>query len=468
MGTEYTKTLAKYAVDLKYEDLPEEVVEQVKKITLHTVGVSLASVVTGDVKNAMRMVREKGGTPQATVWGSDGLKVPVDEAVFVTGTEADTLDWEDCTWTGHASAGTIPTAFAIGEVEDSTGKEYIEAVVATYEVYQRIAMGIQPARESFPLLGTGPHMDWGLVLWQIFSSGIAAGKLMGMDEEQMAANISACCYNTPLCTGKINCGDIYHYAFGHSARAAVYTAQLVMSQPRIEYCLDALDEPDAFWRQVSDHVEWDWFDRNLGSEYLIMETLLKHWPANIWVQGPIECLHNLHEKYGFSADDVAKVELTPSMDIYSRVRPRPYQFMFAQYTASHCLAAYLNDPQPSADWFSEENRAADSRVAELEKLVELKEPKAGAMDGFLTFMDGTFPEFTVTVTLKNGEVLTESLRHPKGHPRNPFSMQEERDFFMYTAAPIVGEEKAKAFVEAIDDLENVGSIRDLIPLLCVD
>ena len=467
MATEYTKKLGKYAVDLKFSDLPPEVIEQVKKITLHTVGVSIASIDTYDVQNAIRMVTEKGGTPQATVWGTKGLKVPLDEAVFVTGTQADTLDWEDCTWTGHASAGAIPTAFAVGEMNHKSGREYIEAVVAAYEVYQRIAMGIQPARESFPLLGSGPHMDWGLVLWQIFAASIAAGKLMDMDEEQMTANISASCYNTPLCTGKINCGDIYHYAYGHSAKAAVYTAQLVLSTPRIEYCLDALDEPDAFWRQCSDHVEWDWFDRNLGSEYLIMETLLKHWPANIWVQGPVEAMHELYTKHPFDVDDVEKITLSPQMDIYSRVRPRPYQFMFAQYTASHCLAAYLNDPDASADWFSDENRAG-GRVAEIESKIELLEPKMGAMDAFLEFFDGTFPEFTVTVKLKNGEEYVEKLRYPKGHPRNQFSLDEERAFFKHITTPFLGEEKANAFVAAIDDLENVADIGELIPLLCID
>ena len=41
--TNYTRRLAEYAVSLDFSDLPEEVVERVKMMTLHTLGVSLAA-----------------------------------------------------------------------------------------------------------------------------------------------------------------------------------------------------------------------------------------------------------------------------------------------------------------------------------------------------------------------------------------------------------------------------------------
>lgn len=39
----YTRTLADYAARLEYEDLPREVIEQAKLLTLHTLGVALAA-----------------------------------------------------------------------------------------------------------------------------------------------------------------------------------------------------------------------------------------------------------------------------------------------------------------------------------------------------------------------------------------------------------------------------------------
>ena len=89
---QYTRLLGKYASELKYEDLPAEVIEQAKKITLHTIAVAIASMNVPTAQKAVEMVRRKGGTPEATVWGTD-LKVPVEEAGFANGTTADTLDW---------------------------------------------------------------------------------------------------------------------------------------------------------------------------------------------------------------------------------------------------------------------------------------------------------------------------------------------------------------------------------------
>ena len=41
--TKYTQNLADYAVDINFDDLPEEVIERVKMLTLHTLGVALAA-----------------------------------------------------------------------------------------------------------------------------------------------------------------------------------------------------------------------------------------------------------------------------------------------------------------------------------------------------------------------------------------------------------------------------------------
>ena len=117
------------------------------------------------------MVYAKGGVGEATVWGSDGKKVPAREAAFANGAISDIMDWEDCHWTGHASAGAVPVALAMGEKLKLSGKDYMTAVVAGFEGYTRIAMAVQPSKE---FLKVGSR--WGLVSWQIFAASLAAAK----------------------------------------------------------------------------------------------------------------------------------------------------------------------------------------------------------------------------------------------------------------------------------------------------
>ena len=167
-GTNYTQKLADYAVNLKCENLPEDVIQRAKMFTLHTIGVSLAAAPIDLTKSSIDVARiaNNGTGGDASVWVG-GEKMSMANAAFANGTIADMLDWEDCAWTGHPSAGVIPVAMAVAEAKKKSGKEYLEAVVAGYEVYQRVAMAVQPGP------GFDHNQGWALCNWQIFATWTA-------------------------------------------------------------------------------------------------------------------------------------------------------------------------------------------------------------------------------------------------------------------------------------------------------
>ena len=100
----HTQQLASYAHNLRFEDLPLEVIEQAKLLTLHVIGVSLAGRQTRQGSDAVRLALAMGGeSAEATIWG-ERSRVSASQAAFANGTLADVLDWEDCSWTGHPSA----------------------------------------------------------------------------------------------------------------------------------------------------------------------------------------------------------------------------------------------------------------------------------------------------------------------------------------------------------------------------
>ena len=57
----YTKDIAEYVVNLKYDDLPEEVVNQTKMLFLHVIGVSLAAVPHSMGKDAINLAKNYVG-----------------------------------------------------------------------------------------------------------------------------------------------------------------------------------------------------------------------------------------------------------------------------------------------------------------------------------------------------------------------------------------------------------------------
>ncbi len=68
----YTQALADYIVNLKYKDLPKEVIQQAKLITLHTVGVALASYPTEQAKKAIALAKGWGGGKKESTLFGDG------------------------------------------------------------------------------------------------------------------------------------------------------------------------------------------------------------------------------------------------------------------------------------------------------------------------------------------------------------------------------------------------------------
>jgi 2-methylcitrate dehydratase PrpD len=63
----HTAALSDYTTSVRFEDLPAEVVEQAKQLTLHVLGVSLAGLDMPQAPKVTAFVQNKGGGPEATV-----------------------------------------------------------------------------------------------------------------------------------------------------------------------------------------------------------------------------------------------------------------------------------------------------------------------------------------------------------------------------------------------------------------
>jgi|TARA_B100000929_G_scaffold199250_1_gene158213 2-methylcitrate dehydratase PrpD len=467
---DYTSVLSNYTAEVQFDDLPVEVVTQAKQLTLHVLGVSLASLPMDQADKVTRLVQSKGGVPESTVWGSDGRKVPADEAALANGTLADLLDWEDCSWTGHPSAGAIPVGFAMAEKLNSSGADYLTSVVVAYEVYQRIAMAVQPAPERW-----GSGKGWGLVSWQLYAPTIAAAKLMGLDSDAVAKALGAAYYQVIITTAKhtgggdVGASDIYHYAHGFCNRNGICAA--VMAELGFDGMTDSLDGPNGLWAQVSDQVEWSWHDRELGSRYLIMETLYKHWPANMWIQGPLDALDELCREHDLGPEQVEHIEhidVSPTISMIMENTTGRYDGVLdAQFHLPYCFAAFLLDRDPGHHWFDADHRA-DPAIRQLASRVTSSGELLTPFEAFEIFWTGSFPEVMVTVTLDDGRVLSHNLRYPKGHPRNPFSWEETEDLFRYTVKHVLDQPAADRIIQLVRDLEQQSDLHELASLLMVE
>ncbi|MGZ5138473.1 MAG: hypothetical protein ACXWCX_11770, partial [Burkholderiales bacterium] len=70
----------------------------------------------------------------------------------------------------------------------------------------------------------------------------------------------------------------------------------------------------------------------------------------------------------------------------------------------------------------------------------------------------------MTVTLRDGRTLTSQVDYPKGSIQNPMSDEEMRAKFQSLAVPVIGEKRAAALAEQVQDLEKVANVSELMKL----
>ncbi|MDR1753312.1 MAG: MmgE/PrpD family protein [Eubacterium sp.] len=456
--TEHTKALSEYAVNLKYDNIPPDVIERVKLMTLHTLGSSLAAASVDLTKKAIESGRLMSNAGKSTTWVG-GAKMSAIAAAFVNGTLADMLDWEDCSWAGHPSAGTFPAAIAVAEELGSRGKTYLESVVAGLEVYIRAAMAVQPPRNF------NHNQGWGLTSWQIIAATVPAAKLMNMDVNMtnqaygMAAIYTTISSN--LSQGTMS--NAYHYEHGINAMAGVlaaYNAKLGLDNLQ-----GAFDVPYAWVEKLTTEPKREWFIKDLD-EFLLMKILIKHWPANMWVQTPVEIVGELAEKHRINPDNISEILVNPPTQFRMHFYNEGFSsLMEAQFSMPYCIAAILLDPKPGANWYTREMMNNKKLLELASKVKSGSDPEHTLQESFNMYVDGDFPEKTVTITMKDGTKYTGTKAGHKGHPEDMLTRNEFFDLFRHNASAVMTENKANKIIDYIMNLEDVKNMSNFGELL---
>ena len=438
--TTYTQELSEYAEQLSYEDIPPEVVERAKMILLQTIGAALAAKETPIAEKAVKMAREANGGPggPATVWGMDEKMAAVN-AALVLGTISDALDWEDCSVTGHPSAGVIPAAVIASEVLHKSGKELLTAVVAGYEVYQRVALAGRSSIASYNIFGILPVLM----------------KLLDLPEEKMnqAFGVGTACAIIPANVHEITMSDSLNYLYGYRMENCVTMIKTALNG--IENMEDAFDDPTAYLVHCG-YQEPEWLTKELGTHWMMMDMLLvKHWPANVFVQTYAELASRLVTKYSFNPDEVEEIIIRPSVAFRHWYSETGYKSLTqAQFSIPYVTACAMYHPEPGALWYQPETMKDGRIIALMNKVKADGFVKMSGMKFIKDLIDGRHPEKFMIVRLKDGTEYTEgAFTHP-GHPRYMLTRDEFKERFRLETKNILSKEKTEGAIACICHLEE--------------
>ena len=170
-------TLSDYAVSISYEKLPESVTHQVRQRFIDTMWCAMGSYMMIPSKIARAHALEVTSTPGSTVLGSRHKSAP-ELAAFANAVMARYFDFNDKSEArkgGHPSDNILPV-LAAAEYAGADMRSAIAGIVLVYEVQERVGDACSH------MIDTG----WDYVLYVALASAAGAGRVMGLNKEQMA------------------------------------------------------------------------------------------------------------------------------------------------------------------------------------------------------------------------------------------------------------------------------------------
>lgn len=285
--------LTDLAMDIRFEDLPAEVVSKTTEIFFDSLSCGIGGRGCLAAQVAAEFPAGQGGDGQGSILGLH-RRCPPDLAAFWNTAMIRYLDHNDLMSAGHPS-DIVGALLAVGSAVGASGKQVLSAMVIAYEVFGRIGDKILLER---------PTLDQGYAV--TIATAAAACHLLGADREHMrhAISIAATSSVALRATRSGMLSDYKGVATSLSTRDGVFIAYLTRTG------LTGPEAPFEGRHGILELVEGEAGPLELegAGRFLILETCLKYFPTAYNMQPSVWAGLKLRELLG-GPDRLASVVL---------------------------------------------------------------------------------------------------------------------------------------------------------------
>lgn len=422
--------LAAFAASLSWDGLPETVQQAAAYRALDLISVALGAV--GDplverMKQALRALDPENRRTGVALLGQPlEERWPVTEAAMLDAMLAHTLELDDVHPGSktHISSSMIPAAWCLGHALGSTGKNFLTALVAGYEVAHRVGMAF----------GVAAHRKRG---WHAtatcgtFGVAAACAHLLGLDAEGTASALGLAGSQTTGVWAFL--GDGTNSKVLNPGQAAMtglrctYLARYGMQGP--VHVLEA--EDGGLLNAMSDGGHLEKLTEGLGTTWEILNMDMKPYPccrsAHAGIDGALslrkailgEGMLPLADAEQRILDSVVSLEAETYKIGYQQCAVsdgclHPQNPLDAKFSLPFTLAGALVLGQVDQSLFTPE-KVADPAIQTMLGRIRVRE----AAD-----LTAAYPghwSCRVKVQLKDGRVLGQFIQDPTGSYRKPLS-----------------------------------------------
>ena len=448
-----TRTLAEFVANLRYEDLPQAVVEQAGRIVIDTVGCAISAWTEDPAKAhlALEVARLYGSDDGASVIGSAGTRSQPAFAALANGILANAADNDDTHKRAliHTGSVVVPPALALAQTERLCGRDLIVALVAGYEVAVRVGMAVMPTHyrywHSTATNGT-------------FGAAATAAKALALDADGVQralglAGTQAAGLNTFFESGDMT-KSIHPGKAAFNGILSAQLARLGATSP-----LAILEHPRGYLNAFSTEPRPEKLVEGLGTNWEILQNGFKYFPSILASHAPIQATLALVHKHGIDPAQIARI----TNETYNTVKTHfsnkdVSTVMAARVSVPYCMAIAAIDGKLTQAQFSP-SRINDPRLREVLASTEvIADPELNKL------YPDKFPA-RVTITLKNGASFAETVLFPKGDPQDPLSAAEIEAKFRENVSATFTPGRTDKLLRAIHSLTEARNVDAVSALL---
>jgi 2-methylcitrate dehydratase PrpD len=441
-----TEKMAKYAADLKYEDIPDKVLGTVKALILDYVSCAFGGMQTESGRIAAEFAREFAERGRCTVIGFGYPSAPYN-AAFANAIMAHSTEMDDTDVLAYFHTGpeVVSSALAAAEWVKASGKEFLVGITVGSEILNRISEATNPS-----LRNRGFHTT---PTCGVFGAGAAAGRIMGFDEMKMVSVLGLSGAQASGLMEMYGPSMAKRFNPGPPARNGVTAALFV--ERGFTGAETILEGQRGFCRAFSDQVVLERLTDNLGKDFRL-PIEYKPYACARPIHNAIDCALQIRERYSPDPNQIASllVKRHPEWGTRYHYIREPRTFHEAQMSLPFSVAVALVVGKAFVDQYSDEN-LKNPVIMRLARITEIED-------------DPSLPRGVschMVVKMTDGKSMEVQVDYPKGSLQNPMSEAERYAKFEGLSHKILKDEQRKAIVEKISSLEKVKAIGEFASLL---
>jgi 2-methylcitrate dehydratase PrpD len=451
-----------HLIRARYEDLSPQVIEMVKITILDTMGAALAGSSSDAGRGIARIAQRYGGGTGTTLVVHGG-KIALPMAVLANGIMARCreLDGTHESGGGHVGVCIVPAAFAIAESAMSpvSGKDLMLGIALGVDMLCRLRMGA----------GKSKAIGWMAETMAPMSVAAMGSKLLRLPEDQMLDAIGVA---YALCSGNVQPTVEGAWSLWVPAGTAASSGVLAIDMaregfqgPRNPLC----GEFGLYRLYFRGDYDESGLLGELGKRNEITNTSLKPYPTCKYTHHAISTTLKLVEEHDVKPEQVKQVTVATNtmgatqcgFDAAGVPKTAPATPGAAKFSIPFTVAAAIARRRVTLDEFTEEAIRDRTLLALAAKVQTRIDPAKDALPML-------YPPMDVRIETTDGRVFSGCEMFVKGHPSNPFTLNDCVERFMSAAvfaAKPIGSEHLERFVKMVEDLEHVKDAADMMPLL---